>query len=262
MRKTKALLSVIILLGAGLACNLPSSSTPTPPMTVPEPTTRPPDDQTPFPDVTANQPNPATPTLTPATVTPSPRPVVTEQSSVSSQDTRDGITLITTTNTTRYFIYGATADEIDTEMRTIGPTDPLGGYHWFALTEPLFDWRYDCICGGGGCTVESLRMLLTVNYSFPRWQLTEPADELLRSQWAAFESALIGHEQGHGALAADCAWHLGEAFTGLPPAPTCAELDQAVLAASNPVFAACREAQVQYETETNHGATQGVIWPP
>lgn len=256
-------MGVIMLLGAGLACSLPSASiTPTPPVAVPESPTQPPDDHTPLPGVTANQSNPTTPTIPPATATLSPRPVVTEQSSTSSEDTRDGITLITTTNTTRYFVYGATADEIDAEMRTVGPTDPIGGYHWFALTEPLFDWRYDCVCGEGECIAESLRVLLTVNYSFPRWQPTGPADELLRGQWTAFESALIGHEQGHGKLASDCAWQLGEAFASLPPAPTCADLDQAVLAASNPVFVACREAQVQYEIETNHGAAQGVIWPP
>ncbi len=260
MRKFTALAGLIMLLGSGLACTLPAESTvPTTPTNSPTP---PSDDHTPVPDFTTNQPDPATPTIPPPTVTPSPRPVVTEQASNYNEESRDGVTLITTTNTTRYYIYGSTAEEIDTEMRTVGPTDPAGGYHWFALTEPLFDWRYDCVCGEGGCAAESLRMLLTVNYSFPRWQAADPIDEVLRGQWAAFESALIGHERGHGSLAADCAWKLGEAFINLSPSPTCPELDQAVHAASSPVFAACREAQVLYETETNHGASQGVIWPP
>jgi hypothetical protein len=33
-------------------------------------------------------------------------------------------------------------------------------------------------------------------------------------------------------------------------------------AASDPIFGQCREAQRTYENETDHGRTQGVLWPP
>jgi predicted secreted Zn-dependent protease len=192
------------------------------------------------------------------TATPPPRTTYT----TTSQETRGAVTLVAVVHTTRYEIGGATAAEIDTAMRTWGPVDPLGGYHWFALTEPLFDWRYSCPCGEGGCVTGPVTVYLTVSYTFPRWAASSGADPALAAQWTAFEAALIEHEHGHGALAAECAWSLGEAFAALPPAVTCAALDAAVLSASQDVFATCREAQRRYEDQTDHGRTQGVIWPP
>ena len=208
----------------------------------------------------------AVPSLPPPSPTPSPLPTATPPARTTTaftlQETRGAVTLVTTIRTTRYEIGGATAAEMDTAMRTQGPVDPLGGYHWFALTEPLFDWRYTCPCGEGGCVTGPVTIYLTVSYTFPRWVAPAGADPTLTAQWAAFESALTEHERGHGALAVECAWALGEAFVALPPSDTCYALDAAVLSASEGVFAACRESQRRYEDETDHGRTQGVIWPP
>jgi predicted secreted Zn-dependent protease len=200
-----------------------------------------------------------------ATALLSPSPTATLGTSFAStvrRETQGTVTLVTTTNITRYHINGATAESIDTQMRTLGPVDPLGGYHWFALTQPLFDWRYPCPCAAGGCTTGQVTIFLTLDYTLPLWQEPEGASDILRAQWVAFESALTQHERGHGAQATECAWELGRTFAALPPASTCPALDQAVLAASQDVFATCRDAQRQYETETDHGRTQGVIWPP
>jgi predicted secreted Zn-dependent protease len=199
------------------------------------------------------------PTLT-ATV--SPAPTYEFMGSSVTEETRGAVTLVLITNLVNYEITGETADEIDAQMRARGPNDPLAGFGWYALTEPLFDWQCHCSCTETGCVTGPVRVLLTLTYTFPRWLPPAGADEALRLRWATFEAALLEHERGHGALAIECAWQLGEAFAALPPVASCAELDRAVLAASQPVFAACRDAQSQYETETGHGQTQGVIWPP
>jgi predicted secreted Zn-dependent protease len=190
---------------------------------------------------------------------PTPTDVLTSR---TTRETRGAVTLIRIANLRRYHISGESVDELDAEMRSVGPVDPLGGFHWFALTEPLFDWRYPCECGDQGCVTGPVTLILTIQYTLPSWIAPEEASEELRAQWAAFELALYSHEWGHGDLAAECAWSLGEAFVALPPAETCADVDQAVSAASQLVFAACREAQRRYEDETNHGQSQGVIWPP
>jgi len=203
-----------------------------------------------------------TPSSPAAPLVPTATPPARTTTAVTLQETRGAVTLVTTIRTTHYEIGGATAAEIDTAMRTQGPVDPLGGYHWFALTEPLFDWRYACPCGEGGCVTGPVTIYLTVSYTFPRWTAPAGADPALTAQWAAFEAALTEHERGHGALAVECAWALGGAFAALPPSDTCCALDAAVLSASEGVFAACRESQRRYEEETDHGRTQGVIWPP
>ena len=173
------------------------------------------------------------------------------------------MTLRTTTTTIHYFISGTTSEELDAQMRSLGPVDALGGYHWFALTEPLFDWRYDCPCADQSCLPGPVTALLTIRMTLPRWIIPPGMEsDPLAGQWAAFESALAVHEGGHADLAVACAWQLGEAIAALPPAGSCAEIDAAVGPATDPVFAACREAQRAYENETNHGQSQGVIWPP
>ncbi len=207
-----------------------------------------------------------TPTLAPTlTVTPTPLPTATPTpltSELGWRETRGAVTLVTTTRLTEYFIHGLTGAALDAEMRTVGPTDAAAGLHWYALTEPRFGWDRECACAEQGCTASSVTLYLSLDYSVPLWLAPEDAAPDLVAAWQAFRAALVAHEQGHGELAAACAWSLGETFASLPPAATCDELDAAIRAASEPVFAACRAEQRGFENATNHGLTQGVLWPP
>ncbi len=213
---------------------------------------------------TATASRAASPTAAPTTPAPTATPTApapqTSVTRTTHEETRGAVTLQATTVTVRYIIGGLSGEAIDTQMRTLGPTDALGGYHWYALTEPLFDWQLQPSCGDAGCTVQAATLLLTVRYTLPQWSPEGTPDPELAARWAAFEASLIAHEQGHGALATDCAWQLGAAFTALV-APSEAALHEAARAASEPVFAACRAAQRAYEDETDHGRAQGVIWP-
>ncbi len=251
-----------VWLATGLACAsslIPATASP-PMATFPPPTA------TPAPPVAATRPpaDPATPVVDSSTsspspaVTPTPIPVI----SSTTNETRGAVTLALTVTTRYYPIEGATAAEMDKQMRRLGPIDQLGGYHWFALTVPVFDWRYPCLCEGGNCTTGPPTLYLTLNYAFPRWFPPDGVEGGLVAQWEAFEAALTEHERGHGALATDCAWSLGEAFVALPPQATCSAVGEVVLIASERGFADCREAQRAYENDTDHGRTQGVIWPP
>lgn len=244
-----------------IACNLPTSSaiTPTPsatrtPLALPTEAAT-----TDTPSLIAS----ATSTMETATETPTltSAPSVTRSTTVS-EETRGSVTLRATRTTLLYAISGFSEIDLESQMRTLGPTDSLGGFHWYALTEPFFDWQHEAACTEAGCTASHITMLLTVNTTLPRWVTSEGATEELRGKWAAFSGALTGHEEGHATRAADCSWRLGEAFVALPPAPNDEALSQAMRAASNAIFSDCRAAQRSYENETDHGRTQGVIWPP
>lgn len=218
------------------------------------------------PALTATPPLTATPTPSPTpTSTPTPLPTLTPTPLASEsgwRDQRGAVTLVTTTRLTEYFIHGMTGEALDSEMRTVGPTDAAAGLHWYALTEPRFGWDRECACTEQGCAASSVTMYLSLDYSVPLWLAPDDADPDLVAAWQAFRAALVAHEYEHGDLAAACAWNLGETFAALPPAPTCGELDAAIQAASQPVFAACRAEQRGFENATNHGLTQGVLWPP
>jgi predicted secreted Zn-dependent protease len=179
-----------------------------------------------------------------------------------SEETRGTITVRIATISRRYSISGYSQIDLEAQMRSLGPTDIASGSHWYALTEPTFDWDYEPSCAEQGCGTGPVVILLTVRYTLPEWITAEGGDQALRDQWAAFSAALTLHEQGHGDRAVACAWRLGEAFAALASAATVDDLDWSVRVASDSVFANCREEQSRYENETDHGRTQGVVWGP
>ena len=156
---------------------------------------------------------------------------------------------------------GNTADELDFYMRSFGPVDTTG-HRWFALTDPKFNWDYACRCTDGGCATGPVTVTVTLDYTIPTWEPPTEADPDLVERWKNFQRALVLHERGHGELASACGQQLGEAFVALVAQATCAAVDSAVGAASSPIFAECRAAQRQYEDETRHGQSVGVLWPP
>lgn len=145
-------------------------------------------------------------------------------------------------------------------MRIYGPTDAYSSTHWYALTEPTFDWQHEGPCTDQGCTAGQVLIDLTIRYTYPRWVSADNADAGLRDQWTVFSSALVFHEEGHGTLAIGCAWRIGEAFAVLPPAASYADFEWSMYVASEAIFAECRNEQRSYENSTDHGRSQGVIW--
>ena len=202
----------------------------------------------------------ATPTWA-ATSTTTPSPSIVVERAIT-EETRDLVTVRVTTVTRYYQIGGFSAGEISEQMRIFGPTDAFSSNHWYALTEPTFDWDDEGPCTDQGCAAGHVIVFLNLRYSLPQWSSGDRADPALRAQWDAFSSALTIHEHGHGSRAIDCAWRLGAALATLPPAGDRPAFEQSMRAASDQVFAGCREEQSQYEYETDHGRTQGVTWNP
>jgi|GEM_PF-970991 len=202
----------------------------------------------------------ATPTWV-ATATNTPSPSIVVERAIS-EETRDTVTVRVTTITRYYQIGGFSAGEISEQMRIFGPTDAFSGNHWYALTEPTFDWDDEGPCTDQGCAAGHVIVFLNLRYSLPQWTIGDRADPTLRAQWGAFSSALTIHEHGHGSRAIDCAWRLGAALAALRPAGDRPSFEQSMRTASDQVFAGCRQEQSQYEYETDHGRTQGVTWGP
>lgn len=200
------------------------------------------------------------PTTTPALTATLPAIQATAQG--YREETRGPVTLKKYTTTVTYFIGGESPEEIDWQMSLLGPRDALGGYAWYALTEPRFNWEYECACTDQGCRPPTVASVVDIRYTVPHWSEPGMEHDPLTAAWGAFESALVTHERGHGDLAVECGWQIGEAINALLPAATCADFDASVQAAVEPVFQSCRAAQKAYEDQTNHGYTQGVIWPP
>jgi predicted secreted Zn-dependent protease len=159
-----------------------------------------------------------------------------------------------------YRVGGITPEAIDADMAQHGPPDSAD-QRWWAITYPLYDWRFPCQCDGGGCVTGPVTIYVNLEYVLPLWYESASAPPALVERWNVFFDALRTHEAGHGEVARACGQRLGEAYLAIPPQPSCDALHAAVTATSGQVFVECRADQAGYEAGTAHGRTQGVIWP-
>lgn len=245
------LIPIGLILLAALACTFPGLSAPTVPATPTAIT----------PPALAVDAIPAEPTVTAAPTLPlTPEAYSLPGSSDYREEYTSGgdVTVIEATTIQHYTIIAPDADGVAMVMAAEGPADSVGN-RWWALTEPLFDWRYECQCSDAGCITGPVTVIVSTTIQLPEWEVGAPTPD---AQWSYFYTALRGHEEGHQALAGECGMALGRAMISIPPQTTCEALPAAITAATNPVFADCRAAQITYETETNHGINEGVVWPP
>ena len=97
----------------------------------------------------------------------------------------------------------------------------------------------------------------TVSYQitviFPRWSAPANAPPPLVSKWTSFELALGEHEKGHVDFVVSHYSSVSAAIEGA----TCGTAEAAAQAALKPI----RQHDIDYDAETNHGATQGAHFP-
>ncbi len=130
-----------------------------------------------------------------------------------------------------------------------------------AYTDGQIKWRYDYAQSADGCKLKSLTVSLDVTLIFPRWTPPEGVSPQLQEQWRAYLAALEAHEQGHEKLAMQAAEEIAAALSSLRPYPSCAELEQAADEAGERVLQHYRQLELEYDRETEHGATQGARFP-
>jgi predicted secreted Zn-dependent protease len=163
-----------------------------------------------------------------------------------------------------YDVAGASADELRTQLDLQSEIEQGDAY-----TDWQIQWRYDYARSADGCGLVSLTVSLDVTLTFPRWTPPEsaaphrpsvPVGEL-QEQWRAYLAALEVHEQGHEKLAAQAADEIVTALSSLPLYPSCAELERAADEAGERILEHYRQLELEYDRETEHGATQGARFP-
>lgn len=155
-----------------------------------------------------------------------------------------------------YDVAGSSASELRAQLDSHRETERVDAY-----TDWQIQWRYDYARSADGCRLESLIVSLDVTLTFPRWTPPEGVSPALQERWRAYLAALEAHEQGHEKLAAQAADEIAAALSSLPLYPSCAELEQAADEAGERVLQRYRQLELEYDRETEHGATQGARFP-
>ncbi len=163
-----------------------------------------------------------------------------------------------------YDVTGASAGELREQLDLQRGIEQVDAY-----TDWQIQWRYDYAQGADGCGLESLTVRLDVTLTFPRWtppggvsphRPNVPVGEL-QERWRAYLAALETHEQGHEKLATQAADEIAADLSSLPPYPSCAELERAADEVGERILQHYRQQELEYDRETEHGATQGARFP-
>jgi predicted secreted Zn-dependent protease len=135
------------------------------------------------------------------------------------------------------------------------------GKKYDSITSWKVKWDYGYNNVASTCKADSFTVNLEVIFRLPKWVRTDEAPKDLVDKWDTFMRNLLTHEKGHRDLAIAAAAELVRAVAELPPAPTCAELDKNVQDMSHMSMKRLNEEQNQYDVTTNHGQTQGAVFP-
>jgi predicted secreted Zn-dependent protease len=155
--------------------------------------------------------------------------------------------------TTYYRVGGATAGEVRADILRKGRKG------WDGYTDWYLSWQFRWNHSGGHCAISSVTANLRATVILP--QLDRRPDRAWENRWTSYLRALTRHEQDHVEIARRGAREVESAIRALAPAPSCGSLESSANAAGHAVVARVRRAQDQFDRDTEHGRTQGVIFP-
>lgn len=187
-----------------------------------------------------------------------PHPEVSTPAVTSTAPARTG-TVQRRAETMYYDIEGLSRADLAAALRERGPS--VHERQFFGLTEWEMSVEYRPIEGGAGCVIDNLTIEVAVTTHLPRWSRTAAAPAALRRAWDRFVTALDQHERGHRVLAERAAETVRQRLLAAS-APTCDRLDAEARREMAVVMQEYETRQRAYDAETEHGRTQGAIWPP
>lgn len=135
------------------------------------------------------------------------------------------------------------------------------GKKYDSVTSWKVKWDYGYNRAPETCSVDSFKVTVAISFRFPKWSRPGDAPQNLIDKWDNYMKNLVTHENGHRDMAVEAADELASAVADLPPALTCAEIDREVQKLSRARLMKLKEDEKEYDAATNHGHTQGAIFP-
>jgi predicted secreted Zn-dependent protease len=161
-----------------------------------------------------------------------------------------------TAATSYYDVEGADIRALLASLRQRGPSDGHGT--WAASTSWVFRWTYQPTVDAG-CRVRVARVNLDLAYTYPRWDAPNGVAPNVTTAWQGYLSRVELHEHGHRDIAEAAANDLARALEALPGHASCDALAETARATAAELLARHAQAQVAYDRDTGHGATQGAV---
>ncbi len=168
--------------------------------------------------------------------------------------------LITHVHHTTYTITGMTENELRHQIDQRSPPCQASNDHDACTTWDI-QWHYRYYNQNEACWLTDIHVSTLVTITMPTWDPAPEAPMDLQNNWDTYLDALQTHEDGHRDRALATGRAVLDALSDLPTYPTCDMLKDAVDITAQGVLATYAEHHVQYDEETDHGATQGARFP-
>lgn len=159
-----------------------------------------------------------------------------------------------------YEVNGCSEDELQHDIKNKCFTWS-DGKKYDSLTLWDVTWDHGFKRAPNVCSTASFRVTLEIIFRYPRWTKPDDAPRPLMEKWDHYLKNLAIHENGHRDMAVKAATELTLAVAQLPPAATCDDLNREVRALSNNRMKKLTEEQNEYDKTTDHGVTQGALFP-
>ena len=160
----------------------------------------------------------------------------------------------------RYAIEGTAAQDLRREMSAKGPQG-TGGRRFDGHTRWDVGWRYQYKNIGSDCAIASVTTNVKSTITLPQWRNENRADSATRALWTRYLTALDLHEQGHRRHGVDAAHEIDLAIAAMPSAGSCDALGTNANALGMRILQKYQQRDLDYDRDTNHGATQGARFP-
>ncbi len=150
-----------------------------------------------------------------------------------------------------YDISGNTENELRQQLDSLSPR----GYDNFKA-DATTNWRINWSWTGYGnstCDLTSAEVTYNIEVTMPRWESPQDASPELVTKWNSYIQALAEHEKGHVDFVVENYQFVETAIKNA----TCDTAESAAQDALLPI----RQLDIDYDADTNHGATQGARFP-
>lgn len=163
-----------------------------------------------------------------------------------------------------YQIEGTTPKELRKQLDKYGPIDKETNKKFDARTDWVIEWHYYYNESSNECKIDTNRVdvTLTLTFTYPEWKYPPDASSSLVDKWNTYMKNLTLHEEGHAAIASEGAQTIYDTIIAMPSSTTCAALEKATNAAAQEKIDEIKQQQKQYDKDTEHGKSQGAIFPP
>ncbi len=152
-----------------------------------------------------------------------------------------------------YNITGSKANELRDSMNQLRPRDPWdGNLPVDSYTDWYIAWNWPGY-GSDNCDLSAAVITYRINVILPRWKVPEDASPELIAKWQKYLQSLALHEKGH---VENIVNNYSSVKTAIQVA-TCSTADTEAQKTLEPL----RRFDADYDRETQHGVSQGAIFP-